>query len=67
MLFYCAILAMQDWERKINKLFIDFIIGSCYLGERVKPFHDKIKKIVMDAYKHLEFELSKIVEWREKD
>jgi len=51
----------------MNKRFINFIIGGCYLGDYAQVFHDKLKKVLLEMYRHLRVERDKLVERREKD
>ena len=51
----------------MNKRFIDFIIGGCYLSDRAQSLHDKVKKILLDMYAHLMIEWRKLVERWEED
>ncbi|PJA48481.1 MAG: hypothetical protein CO170_02615 [candidate division SR1 bacterium CG_4_9_14_3_um_filter_40_9] len=58
---------MGDREKRMNKRFIDFIIGGCYLSDRAQSLHDKVKKYLLKMYAHLMIQRNRVVEWREKD
>ena len=62
-----SLLFMWDREKRMNKRFIDFIIGGCYLSDRAQSLHDKVKKYLLKMYAHLMIEWRKLVERWEED
>lgn len=43
----------EQYEKKLNKILLDFIIGGSYMGEHGQDIADTIRNFVIDAYEHL--------------
>ena len=58
---------MSDLEKKINKVFLDFIIGWNYMSDWAQKFSSKIKKYFLDIQDHLMFYRGKLTRRWDED
>ena len=43
----------EHYEKKLNKILLDFVIGGSYMGDYGHNFVQSIRDFVVDAYEHL--------------
>jgi len=43
----------EQYEKKLNKILLDFIIGGSYMGEYGEHLVADVKQFFIDAYEHL--------------
>lgn len=53
----------EQYEKKINKILLDFIIGGSYMGDYGHRFVQNIRNFFVDAYEHLLEQWERFKEW----
>jgi hypothetical protein len=43
----------EHYEKKLNKILLDFIIGGSYMGDQGHNIAESVKRFVVDIYEHL--------------
>ncbi len=53
----------EQYEKKINKILLNFIIWGSYMGDYGQQFAERIRTFVIDAYHHLLEQWGKVKAW----
>ena len=52
-----------DFEKKINKRLLDFVIWWSYLGDQGERIIFLVKKFLLDVYRHLQEQEERFKKW----
>ena len=53
----------EQYEKKLNKVLLDFVIGGSYMGDYGQRFAHQVRDFIVDAYYHLIEQWEKVKAW----
>lgn len=53
----------EQYEKKLNKILLEFIIGGSYMGDHGQHIAEDVKQFFIDAYEHLIEQWEKFKKW----